>query len=689
MVTKNNETFSAKHVDTLGGMQLVRKRVGVYLGSNSSSGITVGVREAIDNSVDEALAGNGENVIVRFFHDNSAEVEDYGRGLPIDKDDHGVNGIIKTVGTVGSGSKYKGESASGGLNGMGISAMNAASARFDVTVYRHGTRHRLSFKEGNPGFFAKDNDPNSKFTPEKEIKVDKDPRPAAVQKKHPTGTVVKFWPDYTVFQADSVFLVDEIKERAKATCFLVSNLTIKIEDYRNPKKVEEETYHFTSGLEDMLPTLTGKPFVTKPIHLKTTASFKEQSNVLKSDGSLRAEEVERHVDIETAFAFTNSEETILNSFVNVIQTRQGGTHEDGLWRALSRVFINQIKDTKGMLKAKENPPTMEDVRDGFVGVISVNFPEPTFSGQAKEKLMTPQITTLVSQQIGDSLKEWVGNKRNQAALKTLLQKIVEAKRIREAAKLQKDTARKKSQLESSASMPAKLVACSSDDPDLAEIWVCEGDSALGGLKQARDSSRVAIYPLRGKPLSVYDTPLSKILGNQEWADLIQIIGAGSGKTFNIEQVKYKKFIILADSDPDGSHISTLILSGLWKLMPEYIKQGMVYVAMPPLFSITTSGRNKERHYALNEQELNLLTKKLRAAGKKWEKIQRHKGLGEYSSDILEEVVGDPMTRTLKQIRVEDVVEFDKTLELAFGKNANNRKDWITGARALIDDDMLT
>lgn len=684
--TTEDAGYSAADIKTLDQMTHVRKRVGMYLGSNSHEGVTVGLREGLDNSVDEVLGGHGDTITVRFFPDNSAEVEDYGRGLPVDKNKAGVNGLILTVGQIGSGAKFTGKSISGGLNGVGISAMNAASARFDVTVYRSGKKHQLSFKEGKPGFFDKADDPKAKFTPNTELKISKDDRSATEQKKHPTGTTIRMWPDYTVFLPESKFIVEDIKARLKATCFLVPNLTGIIEDRRNGK-VEIDKYHFNAGLADMIPTLTHHQLVVKPVHIQTSSSFREMTNVLQDNGQMKQEEVERPVNIDVVFGYANVEETVLNSYVNIIQTRHNGTHVDGMWRALSRVITNHIKDNK-FLKVKEDAPTMEDIRDGFVGIISIKFPEPTFSGQAKESLTTPQMTSLVSQSLGDELKRWMSDKKNVTAVKIICQKVVEAKRIRESAKLQKDTARKKSQLESSASLPGKLVASSSNDPDIAELWICEGDSALGGLKQARDSSRVAIYPLRGKPLNVYDTPMSKVLANNEWSDLIQIIGGGSGKSFDITQVRYKKLVILADGDPDGSHISTLILCGLWKLMPEYLKQGMVYIAMPPLFSITTTGKNRERYYALNDVELTGLVKKLKAAGKKWDRIQRHKGLGEYAPEILADVIGEYDTRTLKQVTIADVEAFEQSLELAFGKNANDRKDWISEAKDVLDDEDL-
>ncbi len=685
MTTK--QEYTAKDIKTLDQITHVRKRVGMYLGSASDAGITTAARELLDNAVDEALSGHGNEVIMRFFEDGSTEVEDHARGLPIDKNAEGINGIILTVGTIGSGVKFGGKDISGGLNGVGASASNSTSSRFDVTVYRDGSMYELSFQEGRPGFFDKPNDPTAKFTPNTEIKISKDPRPSSEKSKHPSGTKIRFWPDFSVFVPGSKVNVDDLRDRLKSTAFLVHGLTGIVEDNRDPKNPVVDKFHFNAGLLDMLPTLTNNSFVTKPVHLNAQSSFTELTNVLQDNGHMKQEEVVRNVDLDVAFAYTNTDDTILNSYVNIIQTRQNGTHVDGLWRALSREIIKYIESNK-FLKVKEEKPTIDDVRTGFTGIISVKFPEPVFSGQAKESLATSQITTLVSQSIGDEIKTWLNDKKNTAQAKALCSTVVENKRIREAAKQQKDTARKKSALESSASMPAKLVACASADADLIELWLCEGDSALGGLKQARDSNRVAIYPLRGKPLNVFDTTMSRILENKEWSDFIQILGAGSGKTFDVSQVNYKKVILLADAVPDGDHIAALLTCGIWKLMPEFIKAGYLYVAMPPLFSITTTGKAKERHYALNQGELDKLVAKLTKEGKKWDKVQRHKGLGEYAAEILDEVVNDPETRVLKQITVNDIDRFESTLELAFGSKADPRKDWIVSSRHAITEDDL-
>lgn len=691
MATNKND-YSAKDIKQLSQREHVRHRVGMWLGSNSDEGVTVAVRELLDNAVDEALGGHGNEIALTFRPDGSAEVEDHARGLPIDKNADGINGIILTLGTIGSGGKFNSDNyaTSGGMNGVGASASICTSSRADVTVFRDGNMYQLSFKEGLPGFFAKDEDPFSKFTDNSEIKVSKDPRPVAEKKKNPTGTKVRFWPDFTVFLPESKFLVEDLKFRSRSTAFLVSGLTISVNDLRDPANPVHDAYCFPGGIEDMLPTLTHHNFVTKPIHIKTEGSFTETATVMDSEGKMGQGEVTRNVGIDVAFAYTGEEDTTLKSYVNIINTKNGGKHEDGLWRAMSRVLINHAKSVKGkgFLAAKEEPPTLEDVKDGFTGVISISFPEPTFSGQEKSHLATPQITSVISQSVGNELKSWLENKKNDVQAKLIAKRIIDASRIRIAARQQKETARKKSALETSTSMPGKLVACAFDDPNLIELQICEGDSAMGGLKLSRDSNTTAIYPLKGKPLNTYGMPLGEIIKNQEWADLIQIIGAGMGKDFDATQMRYNRIVILADGDADGSHIRALLLAGFWRLMRPMVEAGRIYVALPPLFSITVKGRKIERFYALNQEELDPLVKKLEKAGKKWDKIQRHKGLGEYSPDDLVTIVMNPETRVLKQITVEDIEHFESTLELTLGKNAANRRKWITENHDLVSEDEI-
>jgi DNA gyrase subunit B len=680
------DTYNAEDIKTLDQITHVRKRIGMYLGSNSDEGVTVGLREGLDNSVDEILTGHGDRVIVRFFADNSAEVQDFARGLPVDENAKGINGIILTVGTIGSGGKFTGKTITGGLNGVGISAMNAASARFDVTVYRGGKVHQLSFKEGRAGHFAAPNDPAAKFTPGTKIKVSKDERPAAEKRRHPTGTTIRMWPDPTVFMPEARFNVEEIKSRLKATCFLIPEMTGVIEDYRAGAKAVVESYHFSGGIVDMLPTLTSEEMLVKAVHLTTHASFTEMTNVLQADETMLQQEVERPVDIDVAFTYTNGEETILNSYVNIIQTRQHGTHVDGMWRAMSRVLVNHIKSSK-FLKAKETPPTMEDVREGFVGLISIKFPEPTFSAQSKDSLETQQISALVSQAVGDELKVHIDERRNQAQIKTICQRIVEAKRIRESAKLQKDTARKKSRLESRANMPAKLDDCEFPGHDYSELHIAEGDSAKGTLLAARDSQYQAILPIRGKILNVQKATLSKILGHEECAALIQVLGAGSGKTFDTEQLRYKKVFLATDADVDGAHIRSLLVTFFWKMMPALIVEGRLFASEPPLYVVKTAGKNPQTYHLQDDEAHQALLAGLAKTGTRVAQTQRLKGLGEMDAEEFELVL-NPATRTVRQITVGEAEVASAMIELAMGSNVEPRKEWIMASRAKLNDEDI-
>lgn len=685
-MAKENPSYNASDITTLDQITHVRKRIGMYLGSNSDEGVTVGLREGLDNSVDEILAGHGDRVIVRFFADGSAEVQDFARGLPIDENKKGINGIILTVGTIGSGGKFTGKTITGGLNGVGISAMNSACARFDVTVYRDGKMHQLSFKEGRPGFFAAPDDPSAKFTKSTKIKVSKDTRPAAERRKHPTGTRIRMWPDYTVFMPESKFIVDDIKERLKATCFLIPEMTGVIEDYREGSKPVVDTYHFGGGIVDMLPTLSKADPLVKPVHLTTHSSFTEMTNVLQPDETMLQQEVVRPVDIDVAFTYTEREETILNSYVNIIQTARHGTHVDGMWNAISRVFRNHIKNGK-FLKAKEQPPTMEDVREGFVGLISIKFPEPTFSAQSKDSLETQQISSLVSQTLGDELKRYIDERRNQAQVKAICQRIVEAKRVRETQKLQKDTARQKMRLESRANMPAKLSDCEYPGHEYSELHIAEGDSAKGTLLAARDSQFQAIMPIRGKILNVHKATLSKILGHEECAGLIQVLGAGSGKTFDPEQLRYKKVFLATDADVDGAHIRSLLITFFWKMMPALIEEGRLFASEPPLYVIKTAGKNGETYHLQDDAAKDELVAQLAKDGVRIEQIQRLKGLGEMNAEEFELVL-NPATRTVRQINMDDAEAAAAMIDLAMSDNVAPRKEWIMASRDKLNDEDI-
>lgn len=683
------EEYNAKSIQILEGLDHVRHRVGMYLGSAGNAGMSTALRELIDNSADEAISRYGNNISIFFHHDGSAEVRDAGRGLPIDYDDHGISGIELALGNTGAGGKFNTSNykTSGGLNGVGAAATNATSVRFDVKVYRNGKLHELSFKEGKPGHFAKPDDPSAKFTPGHKLKVSKDPRTAAEKKKAPTGTWIRFWPDFSVFTPGSEFLVEDIKFRVKSTAFLIPGLTFTVVDAREDEKNPIiDTYHFDGGLADMVPTLSNRSPLFKPIHIATEGSFSEFRNVLNPDGTQEKKELERPVDIDFAFTYTNeTEETVLRSYVNIINTKDGGTHEAGMWRAMSRVLINHIKNNR-FLKAKEEAPIMGDVRDGFIGAISVKFPEPGFSGQDKSELTSEQITTVLSQSIGNELKKFVENKKNDRITKVLCQKIVEASRVRLAAKQQKELQKKKSALETAASMPPKLVECEFVGDPRSELMLVEGDSALGTMRKARDARFQALFPLRGKVLNVYKAPTSRMLENAECAAMIQVMGAGSGRSFDMESRRYDKIIIETDADVDGAHIKALLITFFWKYMKDLILGGKLYAAMPPLFEVKLNEgtKNEETLYALDQAELDKIVKKLKGKYS----ISRNKGLGEMTDDGAFETLLNPETRRLKRITVEDVEAAENLLDLAMGSAVEPRREWISANRSKISDEAM-
>lgn len=701
--TKTNENeYGADALLTLDPMVHIQKRPSLTLGPFERMQL-VALREPIDNAIDEFRAGHGKQIRITIHPDGAAQIDDSGRGVPTDINSRtGENGIYMAFGKTGSGGKF-GASSSGysggaslGLNGVGTTATNATSSRFDTIVYRGGKMHRLSFKNGKPGHFADDSGPDAKFTESMDIVVSKDPRSVAEKKARPTGTTIKFWPNKAIFGNESTYRVAELRESLRSTAFLVPGINIIIDDKLGEPETEGkpavepqiDEFEFDGGIAEMLEVVSTDAKLHDTIHIITEGSFKETVPVPQEDGTVKPEEVERLVHIDVAFRWGTGYESITKSYVNTIATPLGGTHVVGFERAMSKVFLDAIKNTRGLLKAKEETPTLEDIREGLTTIISINQPEPSFVGQDKQRLGGTNTQRVINQELLKAFTAWASDKKNAPAVKIILQKIVNASRTRLAARSLKETARKKNALEASTSMPAKLVSCASGDSRYTELQICEGDSALGGLKASRSSEFQAIYPLKGKPLNTYGVTLGKILENQEWADLIQIIGAGVGKSFELEQMNYKRIIMLADADADGSHIRVLLIAFFWKYMRPLVEDGRLYTALPPLFSVTTSGKNKEKIYALNQEELDKILKKLDSQKRKYEKLQRHKGLGEYDSTTLASEVMSPATRTLRRITAAEGEEAQRVLDLAMGDNPAMRRDWIIETRDIVDDEEI-
>jgi DNA gyrase subunit B len=685
--------YGADQLITIDQMAYIQKRPSLYLGPHERMQL-VALREPIDNGIDEFRAGHGKTVKVILYPDGSAEVEDSGRGVPTGINTQtGENGIFMAFGKTGSGGKFGNadsgysQTASLGTNGVGTSATNSTSLRFDTFVYKNNKVFSLSFKNGKPGHFSKENDPFSEFTPSMDIIEKKDTRTAAEKKERPTGTTIKFWPNPSIFGDDSTFRVDELREVLRSSAFLIPGLKIIIDD-RIPGEEQYDEYEFDGGLVDMIDAFATDTALHAPIHFETSGSFKETVPMPQKDGSVRPEEVSRNVKVDAVLRWGDGYETNIRSYVNTIYTSLGGVHVQGMERAMSKVILDYIKSARGLLKAKEEVPTLQDIEEGLTAIISIEQNEAKFTSQDKTKLSGNETSKVVASSLTESFKTWFDDKKNLPTVKLIAQRIVDASRNRIAARTLKDTNRKKSALESSSSMPAKLVSCAVSDSRYTELQICEGDSALGGLKNSRDSGYQAIYPLKGKPLNSHGLPLSKVLENQEWADLIQIIGAGVGKSFELENMNYRRIIMLADADADGSHIRTLLIAFFWKFMRPLVEDGRLFAALPPLFSVTTTGKTKEKFFALNEEELGKITRKLDSQNKNYGKIQRHKGLGEYDEDVLASEVMDPRTRALRQITVPESIEAERVIELAMGGNALNRREWIIATRAILSDEDL-
>jgi DNA gyrase subunit B len=699
MVTKKQTQAPVEYDEnsliSLTPIEHIRKRPSLTLGPYDHMQL-VALREPIDNSIDEFKAGHGKVIKITLHADGAASVEDSGRGVPtgINKQT-GENGIFMAFGKVGSGGKF-GAAGSGyaataslGLNGVGTTATNATSTRFDTIVYKKdGTVHRLSFQRGLPGHFADDSGPNAKFTPSMEVKIEKDTRSAKEKKERPTGTTIKFWPDAAIFGSESSFRVEELRETLRSTAFLVPGIRIVIDD-KVPGEEQYDDYEFDGGLPEMVETFANDKAITKTVHIQTSGEFTERVPVPQEDGSMKDEDVVRNVEIDFAFRWGDSYDNEIRSYANTLYTPLGGTHQAGFQRAMSKVFIDYIKSSRGMLKAKEEAPNLDDIQEGITAIISISQSELSFVGQDKQRLGGTETGKVVASALTQELKRWVDDKKNAAAAKAMAAKIVESMRVRVASRLQKETARKKSKLESSANLPSKLVECreSGVGSEYTELLIVEGDSALGTMRASRDARYQALLPIRGKILNVQKASTSDMLANQECSSIIQTLGAGSGKTFSLDEIRYSKVVIAADADVDGNHIRALLVTFFWKYMREFILDGRLYSIIPPLFQIALSAKD-EVIYASDQEDLDRIVKDLEKKKQKIKQISRNKGLGEMDPDPTWETMLNPENRRLKQITVQEAETASSMIELAMGDKVQPRKEWITAQRDKIDVGVL-
>ncbi len=630
-IEKVENEYGADQIQVLEGLEAVRKRPGMYIGTTSERGLHHLVYEIVDNSVDEALAGFCDTIIVTINSDNSITVEDNGRGIPVGINEKTGLPAVEVVFTIlHAGGKFGGGGykVSGGLHGVGASVVNALSNWLEVYIYRDGNEYFQRYERG---------------------KVVKPLEIIASCEQEKTGTKVVFLPDETIFRETTVFDFDILKKRLREMAFLTKNLKIKLIDNRS-EELLERTFHYEGGI---------KEFVTY-LNKSKTALYEE---ILYFEGTVNG------VYVEVAMQHNDSYTEGMYSFVNNINTPEGGTHLTGFKNAITKTFNDYAREKKLL---RENEPNLsgEDIREGMTAIVSVKIGDPQFEGQTKQKLGNSEARGAVDSIVSEQLTYFL--EQNPTVAKIICEKSILSQRAREAARKARDLTRRKTALDGMA-LPGKLADCSDKDPKNCEIFIVEGDSAGGSAKTARSRSTQAILPLRGKILNVEKARLDKIYANEEIKAMITAFGTGIHDDFDITKLRYDKIIIMTDADVDGAHISTLLLTFLYRFMPDLIKEGHVYLAQPPLYKIE---KNKKVWYAYSDEELNKVLLDIGRDGNN--KIQRYKGLGEMDAEQLWDTTMDPDTRILKKVRYneEDSSEIDITFTTLMGDKVEPRREFI-------------
>jgi DNA gyrase subunit B len=624
-VTATRDSYEAKDITVLEGLEAVKRRPGMYIGSTGPRGLHHLIWEVVDNSVDEAMAGYCTRISVTLLPDGGVEVIDDGRGIPIEHVAKTKRSALTTVlTTLHSGGKFEqgAYTVSGGLHGVGVSVVNALSTRLEAEVRRGGHLYYQEFKDGTP--------------------KTRDPKKIKPVKK--SGTTIRFWPSEGTFQETTSFDYDTVVSRLRETAFLNRDLQITFTDQREEPD-RTEVFHYKGGLVDFVKHLNSK---RDPLHAHVIDMI----------------DVGEDAELEVAMQWTTSYTESVLSFANNINTHEGGTHEEGFRKALTKA-INDFARVKGLLKEKDENLTGEDVREGLTAVISVRVKEPQFEGQTKTKLGNTEIRSYVERALNRKLPEWL--ERYSPEARRIVDKCVSAARAREAARKARELTRRKSGLESGG-LPDKLADCSSRDPGESELFIVEGKSAAGPAKSARDSATQAILPIRGKILNVERARLAKALQNLEVQDIITAMGTGIGDEFDATKARYHKVVILTDADVDGSHIRTLLLTLLFRHMRGLIDHGYVYVAQPPLYRVKIGSKV---HYLKHEEALNEFKKEHPKV-----KPTRFKGLGEMNPSELWETTMNPETRTLLQVTMEDALRAEDVFETLMGDDVALRKAFI-------------
>jgi DNA gyrase subunit B len=660
----------------------------MYIGSTDTRGLMHCLWEIIDNGVDEALAGAADRVEIVLHPDGSVEVHDNGRGIPTDKEPKtGLPGVEVVATKLHAGGKFGGGSytATGGLHGVGLSVVNALSARMDIDVERSPSVQGMSFQRGAPGVFAGDG-PGGGFTPGSGLS-----RKGARVAKGRSGTRVRFWPDRQIFTKDAGFEIEGLIGRARQTSFIVPGLELVIRDERTDEHVVESFKH-AGGISEFAEFLSAGDPVTDVLRLQGSETFTETVPLLDDKGHMTPQDVERELFVDVALRWTTHYDTELRSFVNVIATPKGGTHVSGFEAALTKTFNDAMRGAR-VLKVNDADVIKDDVLEGMTAVVTVRLAEPQFEGQTKEVLGTPAARSIVRKVVAASLKDFLTSTKRveKAQAKLVMEKVAGAAKTRIVARTQRDNQRRKNALESSA-LPAKLADCRTAEVDRSELFIVEGDSALGTAKLARDSEFQALLPIRGKILNVQKAQVADVLKNTECASIIQVVGAGSGRTFDIEAARYGRIIFMADADSDGAHIRCLLATLFFKYMPDLITQGRVFTAVPPLHRIelTNPKKGMEKYvYTYSDPELQRKLAELTKKGVRWkDPVQRYKGLGEMDADQLAETTMDPRQRTLRRITADDAARAAEVFELLMGSEVAPRKEFLVAGAYEVDVDAI-
>jgi len=692
--TRAEQNYTARHLSVLEGLEAVRKRPGMYIGSTDSRGLLHCVWEIIDNAVDEGLAGHCTRIDVTLHPDGSVEVRDDGRGIPVDIEPRtGLSGVELVFTRLHAGGKFGGGSysASGGLHGVGASVVNALSSRLDVEVDRGGSTLAMSFRRGEPGRFLDVGPagPQAQFEPfvdHSELRV------LAKVKRGTTGTRVRFWADRQVFLPDATVTFDELATRARQTSYLVPGLAVHVTDERGSEPVREVFVHH-GGITEYVEFLSADPPVSPILRLTGSGTFTETVPVLDERGQMHPREVERECVVDVALRWGTGYETEVRSFVNIIATPKGGTHLGGFEQGLLKCLREQVRANARRLKAADAKIEKDDALEGLSAVVSVRLAEPQFEGQTKEVLGTAAVRGIVARVVEAELRRWLTSppRGEKPAAGAVLEKVANAAKTRVAARLHKETVRRKNALETSA-LPAKLVDCRSDEVDRTELFIVEGDSALGTAKLARNAEFQALLPIRGKILNVQKASVPDMLSNAECAAIIQVVGAGSGRTFDLGLARYGKIVIMTDADVDGSHIRTLLITLFFRYLRPLVEAGRLYAAVPPLHRVELSspGKGQDRYrYTYSDAELTRVLRDLEKRDKRWkEPVQRYKGLGEMDADQLAETTMDPRHRLLRRIVSGDAARADEVFELLMGSDVAPRRDFIVDGAARLDQQRI-